>query len=124
MKTSTKVLALSSLVVSLVVFAAVEGNYQKYQRPMKYSDLTLEAKGEHHRISLELAAMRKVSAQEDNENFDAYKEKGDFRGNKKSLILDKEYQSLANEMKILLNPPSRKTEGFGYEIYKFLGVIK
>ena len=103
-------------------FLMIEMDYQKHQRPMTYSELTLEQKGEHRRISSLIMAMQRASAQEDNEGFLAYRLRGEFKDTKKPLLTNSEYQTLVKQLQDLMNPDSRKTEGYGYKFYKFLGV--
>lgn len=107
----------------LVSTITIEVDYQKHQRSMTYSELTLEQKGEHHRISSLIMAIQRASAQEDNERFLAYKLRGEFKDTKKPLMFNSEYQTLVKQLQDLMNPTSRKTEGYGYQIYKFLGVV-
>lgn len=116
------IIVIGSFIVS-GTFLMIEMDYQKHQRPMTYSELTLEQKGEYYRISSLISDMQRASDQEDNERFISYKTKGEFKSNKKPLILNNEYRSLTIELKKITNPPSLKTEGFGYSVYKFLGVI-
>lgn len=103
-------------------FAHVEDDYQRHQKPLKYSDLTLEQKGEHYRISTLMGDIEKASADEDKEIFLAFKTRGELKQKTKSVMFNSEYQDLLKQRNEVLNPPSRKTEGFGYATYKFLGV--
>lgn len=117
-----KAIIVIGLFIVSSTFLMMEMDYQKHQRPMTYSELTLEQKGEHRRISSLIMAMQRASAQEGNERFLAYKLRGEFKETQKPLLLNSEYKTLVKQLQDLMNPDSCKTEGYGYKFYKFLGV--
>lgn len=121
-KLSKQSITVAAFLLLLGGFALVEGDYQRHQKPFTYSDLTLEQKGEHHRISTLMGDIEKASADEDKEIYLAFKTRGEFKQKTKSVMFNSEYQDLLKQRNEVLNPPSRKTEGFGYATYKFLGI--
>lgn len=119
-----KMVVLGGLVVlSLAFFIVVEGDYREHQNPIKFNCLTLEEKGELHRISTLLGDIEKISADEDKEIYLAFKTKGQIIKKTRTVMFDQEYQNLLTQRKEILNPQSRKNEGFGFKIYKFLGIV-
>ena len=121
-KPSKQSIATATFFLLLGGFTAVAVNYEQHQRPLQYSDLTLEQKGEHYRISTLMGDIEKASADEDKEIYLAFKTRGEFKQKTKSVMFNSEYQDLLKQRNEVLNPPSRKTEGFGYATYKFLGI--
>lgn len=123
-KPSKQSITVTAFLLLMGGFTAVAVNYEQHQRPFKYSDLPLESKGEHHRISTLLREIEKDSANEDKEIYLAFKTRGEVKQKTKSVMFNSEYQDLLKEREELFNPPSRKIEGFGYAILSFLGFVK
>ena len=103
---------------------AVAVDYGQHQRPLTYSNLPLESKGEHRLINSMMRDIEKASANEDKEIYLAFKTRGEVVPKKRLVMFNNEYQDLIKEREALFNPPSRKTEGFGYATLNFLGVVK
>lgn len=117
-------IAVATLAVLFTGAVAVAVDYEQHQRPLSYNKLTLEAKGEHYRISRLIGDIEKASDDEDEEIYLAFKTRGEFKRKTKSVMFNSDYQELLKQREALFNPPSRKTEGFGYAVLKFLGFKK
>lgn len=121
-KPSKPSIAVGTLLILSVGLLAVQVDYHVHQKPLKYADLTMEQKAELYHINERLTRIEKVSDQEDQDNYEHFKATGETRKKIIHTFNNSEYQDLRAQREAIYNPPSRKTEGFGYAVLKFLGV--
>ncbi|MDY0292577.1 MAG: hypothetical protein RBR02_09620 [Desulfuromonadaceae bacterium] len=125
MKMKKMLVAFGGVVVLLLLFfISVEGDYREHQRPLKISDLSAEKLTEFKEVQYLIERIERADAFEDKEIYLAFKTTGEVKKKSKLMMFDPEYQSLLKRREAIFNPFNRKTEGFGYVVYKFLGVVK
>lgn len=117
-------IAIATLAVLFTGAVAVFVDYTNHQRPLKYADLTMDQKAEYYHINQQLAQIDRESEQEGIDIYNHFKATGEIRPKTKFTMFNPDYQHLLALKQELFNPPSRKTEGFGYAVLKFLGFKK
>ncbi|AFL69598.1 hypothetical protein [Sulfurospirillum barnesii] len=123
-KPSKQSIAVATLLILSVGFIAVQVDYHEHQKPLKYAALTMDQKAELYHINKRLTQIERDSDDEDRDNYEVFKATGKIRSKLIHTFNNSEYKDLRAQREALFNPPTRKTEGFGYAVLNFLGFKK